>query len=122
MATWAETKRQRLAGMTADERAEHDRRDAAVRLALAVGDAVRYRREELGLTQRQLAQMMGTSQPKVSRLEAGEDNVTLATLQRAAQALGVDPAALLARPDVTPTPRRRPTPKTSTPKPRKAAG
>lgn len=96
MTTWTDTKRQRLEAMTPDERAEHDRRYAAIRLALVVGDAVRDRRETLKMTQRELAEMMGTSQPKVSRLEAGEDNVTLATLQRAATALGIDPASLLA--------------------------
>jgi len=103
MATWSETKRQRLDTITPGERAEHDRRYAAVRLALVVGDAVRDRRESLQLTQRELAAMMGTSQPKVSRLEGGEDNVTLATLRRAASALGIDPATLLAEPS-RPTP------------------
>ena len=104
MATWTETKRQRLEAMTPDERADHDRRYAAIRLALVVGDAVRDRREKLQLTQRELAAMMGTSQPKVSRLEAGEDNVTLATLQRAASALGIDPATLLSEPNRPATP------------------
>lgn len=99
MTTWTETKQQRLEAMTPDERSEHVRRYAAVRLALVVGDAVRDRRETLHLTQRELAAMMGTSQPKVSRLEAGEDNVTLATLQRAASALDIDPATLLTEPN-----------------------
>lgn len=47
-------------------------------------------RQELQLTQAQLAERMGTTQNTISRLESGESNPRLDTLVRAAQALGRD--------------------------------
>ena len=64
-------------------------RDAAVRLALEFGEKVRDAREALGLSQRDLAARMGTSQAAVARLEAGGVGSTLTTLQRVADALGM---------------------------------
>jgi predicted transcriptional regulator len=46
------------------------------------------RRMKLGLTQTEVAARMGTSQSAVARLEAGEGDVRLSTLERYAQALG----------------------------------
>lgn len=46
------------------------------------------RRVHLGLTQTQVAARMGTSQSAVARLEAGEDDVRLSTLDRYVAALG----------------------------------
>jgi predicted transcriptional regulator len=46
------------------------------------------RRVELGLTQTQVAARMGTSQSAVARLEAGQGDVRLSTLERYAAALG----------------------------------
>lgn len=46
------------------------------------------RRVKLGLTQTEVAARMGTSQSAVARLESGEGDVRLSTLQRYADALG----------------------------------
>lgn len=77
----------RLAIMTAEERAEFDATYGATRLALDVGDKVRDAREAAGLSQRELAARMGTSQAAVARLEAGGVGATLTTLQKVAGAL-----------------------------------
>ncbi len=45
-------------------------------------------RLELGLSQTEVAAQMGTSQSAVARLEAGEADMRLSTLQRYAQAVG----------------------------------
>jgi transcriptional regulator with XRE-family HTH domain len=52
------------------------------------GSLIRQAREAEGLTQSQLARRLGITQPSVARLEAAGDNVTLATLQRALNAMG----------------------------------
>lgn len=85
--TWTELKDTRLSRMTAVERAEYDRAYAAAQLAAAVGERVR---EAAGLSQRDLAARMGTSQAAIARLEAGGVGATLTTLQRAATALGLE--------------------------------
>ena len=82
-----ELKRNRLAAMTADERTAFDETYEATRLALDVGEKVRDAREAAGLSQRDLAARMGTSQAAVARLEAGGVGATLTTLQRMAAAL-----------------------------------
>ena len=50
---------------------------------------VRSARESCGLTQRELAMRMGSTQSIVARWETGEHQLTLATLDRIANALGV---------------------------------
>jgi HTH-type transcriptional regulator / antitoxin HipB len=50
---------------------------------------VRELREARGLSQRQLAERMGTTQSVVGRLEAGGSRPTIVTLHRVAQALGL---------------------------------
>ena len=82
-----ELKKNRLADMTADERAAFDETYEATRLALDVGEKVRDARETAGLSQRELAARMGTSQAAVARLEAGGVGATLTTLQKVAAAL-----------------------------------
>lgn len=82
-----EMKKNRLVAMTADERAVFDETYEATRLALDVGDKVRDAREAAGLSQRELAARMGTSQAAVARLEAGGVSATLTTLQKMAAAL-----------------------------------
>jgi ribosome-binding protein aMBF1 (putative translation factor) len=47
------------------------------------------RRAELGLTQEQLAERMGTSHSAISRVESGRHRASVATLERLAQALEV---------------------------------
>lgn len=46
------------------------------------------RRVKLGLTQTEVAARMGTSQSAVARIEAGEGDIRLSTLERYAAALG----------------------------------
>ena len=49
-------------------------------------------RKEAGLTQRQLAEMAGTSQPSIARLESGEyKNLTLSFLRKIGKVFGVVP-------------------------------
>jgi ribosome-binding protein aMBF1 (putative translation factor) len=85
-----ELKKRRLAGATAAERAEFDETYGAAALAIRVGEQIRDAREAAGLSQRDLAQRMGTSQAAIARLEAGGVGATLTTLQRAASALDLD--------------------------------
>lgn len=59
------------------------------RLRHELAEAVRLRREELGWSQRQLAERAGMSQPGVARFEAGGTTPTLPLLERLAEALGL---------------------------------
>jgi ribosome-binding protein aMBF1 (putative translation factor) len=85
--TIEELKTQRLAAMSADERTEYEEEYAAAKLALEVGEKIRNAREAAGLSQRELAERMFTSQAAVARLEAGGVGATLTTLQKVAAAL-----------------------------------
>jgi ribosome-binding protein aMBF1 (putative translation factor) len=88
--SWQDLKGKRLRGMSAAERAEYDRAYDAAQLAAEVGERVRAAREAAGLSQRELAARMGTSQAAIARLEAGGVGATLTTLQRVAAALGLE--------------------------------
>ena len=55
----------------------------------AVARFVIQRRAELGLTQEQLAERMGTSHSAISRIESGQHQTSVTTLQRLAEALDV---------------------------------
>ena len=59
------------------------------RLRFELGEAVRSRREELGWSQRQLAERAGMTQPGVARFEAGGTIPTIPVLERLANALGL---------------------------------
>ena len=59
---------------------------AAKRRALT--DELAERRHRLGLSQTQVAARMGTSQSAVARLESGDADIRLSTLERYAAALG----------------------------------
>ncbi len=59
----------------------------------------RARREELGLTQDELAKRLGIQQASLSRLESGEREPRIAFLRRWARELGVEPSALIADSD-----------------------
>lgn len=61
------------------------------------GDAVRARREELGLTQEDLAHAAGIHRTYLSDVERGTRNVSLVNLERLATALAVTMAELFAR-------------------------
>jgi ribosome-binding protein aMBF1 (putative translation factor) len=87
--SWQDLKTKRLDAMNPTERTEYDRAYAAAKLAAEVGERVRQAREAAGISQRELARRMGTSQAAVDRLEAGGVGATLTTLQRVATALGL---------------------------------
>ncbi|MET9676047.1 helix-turn-helix transcriptional regulator [Streptomyces sp. NPDC006482] len=61
----------------------------ATRVRFELGRAVRARREELGMSQTQLARVAGLRQPAVARFEAGGTMPTLPLLERLAVALGM---------------------------------
>jgi HTH-type transcriptional regulator / antitoxin HipB len=70
------------------------------RLRYELAEAVRTRREELGWSQRQLAERAGMTQPGVARFEAGGTTPTLPLLERLASALGLTLTISLAPTDV----------------------
>lgn len=55
---------------------------------MTTGSLIRQAREAEGLTQAALARRLGITQPSIARLEAAGDEVTVATLQRALNAMG----------------------------------
>src|ERR1700689_5548402 len=57
------------------------------RLRFELAKAVRARRQELGLSQRQMAERAGMTQPGIARFEAGGTTPTLPLLERLAAAL-----------------------------------
>lgn len=65
-------------------RKSHD----ALHEEFALAHAVINARKVAGLTQQQLARKMGTTQPVVARLEAGNTRPSLRTLERLADATG----------------------------------
>jgi ribosome-binding protein aMBF1 (putative translation factor) len=82
--TWGEAKGAR-AGSPARRRG-YERAGRAIRLAVEV----RELREKRGLSQRELAERLGTTQSAVARLEAGNVSPSLPTLDKVADALGVE--------------------------------
>lgn len=56
------------------------------------GSNLRTVRIAKGYTQQELADIIGSQQPAYSKIENGETNVTLKTINKLAQALDVSPA------------------------------
>ena len=54
-------------------------------------------REERGLSQTQLAEMIGANQATISKIERGQGNPTLTMIRRIAAALSCEPADLFSR-------------------------
>jgi transcriptional regulator with XRE-family HTH domain len=63
----------------------------------ALGEAVAARRQELGLTQEQLANDSGLHQRWISNVETGKRNPSYASLRRLAAGLELSASGLLAR-------------------------
>ena len=82
--TWDEIKARRAD--TPARRCGYERAGRTIRLAMEIHDL----REKRGLSQRELAERLGTTQSAVARLEAGNVSPTLATLDRVAEGLGVE--------------------------------
>jgi DNA-binding XRE family transcriptional regulator len=70
---------------------------AAPTFQAALGQAVRARRQELGLTQEQLANDSGLHQRWISNIENGKRNPSYASLRRLAAGLGLSASELVAR-------------------------
>lgn len=51
---------------------------------------MRHRREEFGISQQQLAKVVGVSQQAIAKIESPDANVRLETLERVASALGLE--------------------------------
>ena len=77
--------KQKALAENSDVRAEYDRLGP---LYEAIG-AVIARRRELGLTQKQLAEKMGTAQANISRFENGNVNPSLEFSQKMAACMGM---------------------------------
>jgi len=52
-------------------------------------------RKERGLTQAELAELLGTKQPSISRVLRGEEDITMSRAEAFAKALGVSFAELV---------------------------
>jgi DNA-binding XRE family transcriptional regulator len=67
-------------------KAHYQEERQALRLAMKIAKL----REKKGLSQQQLAKLMGTSQQAISRIESGEyEGFTLKTLEKIAEATGM---------------------------------
>ncbi|OAB41785.1 helix-turn-helix domain-containing protein [Paenibacillus antarcticus] len=66
-------------------------------LASHVGRNISRARKLRGITQEQLGEMVGQPQSYISRIERGEKNLSLETLEKISNSLGVDPDRLLIR-------------------------
>jgi transcriptional regulator with XRE-family HTH domain len=64
--------------------------------SIDLGKALRFCRETLGLTQRAVADRSEIEPSYISRLESGEVNPTVSTLEGLAKGLGVDSSKILA--------------------------
>lgn len=80
--TWSEVRRRRMEKPAAQAAYEK------TRFAYELGRQVRDLREAHGLSQRELAERMRTTQSVIARLEAGGSKPTISTLERVAKALG----------------------------------
>jgi transcriptional regulator with XRE-family HTH domain len=69
----------------------------ATRFLLALGQALRERREELGLTQEAVSLRTGVPQRRVWEIEAGIGNPTARTLLRLVGGLSTPCATIIAR-------------------------
>lgn len=67
---------------------------ASDRIAI-LGSAIRRERQAQGISQQRLADVIGTDQAVIARLEAGKHNTGIATYIKIADALGVNLAELV---------------------------
>ena len=81
-----------LPGMIEHEPGRHRDRLMMVTVGplLSARVQIRNRREELGISQQQLAAAVGVSQQAVAKIESPDANVRLETLERVAAALALD--------------------------------
>ena len=55
-----------------------------------IGVEIRTRRKRLGMTQLDVAEMTGLQRQTISRVEAGNSSVTIASVERIARVVGLD--------------------------------
>lgn len=60
-----------------------------------IGENIKRARVRKDMTQYDLAESAGVSQPAISQIETGRNKVSLETLVKLAKALGISPAELL---------------------------
>ena len=65
------------------------------RLQEMMAVAIRTRRQQIGLTQSELARRIGTGRPLVARVENGRHELTMGTLYRYATALQCVPSEIV---------------------------
>ncbi|MBI3636673.1 MAG: helix-turn-helix transcriptional regulator [Candidatus Rokubacteria bacterium] len=63
-------------------------------LSRRLADSLRRARKQAGLSQAEMARILGLSQPTLNRLENGGQNTTLKTLTQLCRAFRCDPGAL----------------------------
>ncbi len=80
------------------ENPEIDRAEEALGSKLHIARNVLGLRVRGGITQSELARRVGTSQPRIAQIESAQGNVTVDTLDRIADAFGVQTATLFKRP------------------------
>jgi transcriptional regulator with XRE-family HTH domain len=64
---------------------------------VALGEFIKARRETLGLSQKAVAELLGTKQPNVWKFEHGKQEMQIPMLIKLAHALNVSPHTLLDR-------------------------
>ncbi|MDO4161313.1 MAG: helix-turn-helix transcriptional regulator, partial [Prevotellaceae bacterium] len=62
--------------------------------AYFIGEAIHRMRQEQNLTQQELGELIGVQKAQISKLESGKSVITLPTMSRIFQALGVHTATL----------------------------
>ena len=77
---------------------------------IRTGRVIKERRKFLGLTQGQVADIVGIDTSSLSRIERGQQAWTPEVLEGIARALKVSPADLLVAADAAPAPNLAPTP------------
>jgi DNA-binding transcriptional regulator YiaG len=68
-----------------------DEESAYIELKLALSERLKAIREEQGLTQIELAELMSSSQSRVAKMEGGDPSVSMDLLVKALLALGATP-------------------------------
>jgi transcriptional regulator with XRE-family HTH domain len=74
-------------------------------LFAVVGDRIRAARQRKGVTQKELAAVVGLSRPSVANIESGNQNVQLGTLATMAAYFGVSIAELIGEVELNMPPR-----------------
>lgn len=64
-------------------------------ILVGLGQVIRARRAELGLSQEALAHLSGIDRSHMGKIERGERNVTILNVERVASALQTTPSKLL---------------------------